>query len=137
MAQANPLWGAPRIHGELLKLGIGISERMASRLMPRRSKHPSQPSQTWKSFLNNHLRDIAAIDFFTVPTARFQVLFVFLVAVLERRHVLHFNVTTHPKAPAGEAACNPFITCYVCDDVTAKITRGESWLRMKFARCTS
>jgi putative transposase len=71
MAAANPLWGAPRIHGELLKLGIDIAERTVSRLMP---KPRSRPSQTWRTFLANHLRDLVSIDFFTVPTARLRVL---------------------------------------------------------------
>ena len=96
MAEANPLWGAPRIHGELLKLGIDISERTVSRLMPKRSK---PPSQHWRTFLDNHLRDIVAIDFFAVPTARFRVLFVLIILAHDRRRVLHFNVTAHPTAP--------------------------------------
>jgi len=66
MTQANPLWGAPRIHGELLKLGIDISERSVSRLMPKVRK---PPSQTWRTFLNNHIREMVSIDFLTVPTA--------------------------------------------------------------------
>ena len=73
MAEANPLWGAPRIHGELLKLGIEVSERTLSRLMPRRRK---PPSQTWRAFLDNHVQDLVSLDFFTVPTATFRVLFV-------------------------------------------------------------
>src|SRR4030095_3936078 len=67
MAAANPLWGAPRIHGELLKLGIHVSQRTVSRLIPTR---PTQPSQTWRTFLTNHVRDLVAVDFFTLPTAR-------------------------------------------------------------------
>src|SRR5215475_2229281 len=66
MTQANPLWGAPRIHGELLKLGIEVSERTVSRLIP---KQPKPPSQTWRTFLENHLNELISIDFFTVPTA--------------------------------------------------------------------
>ena len=69
MAQANPLWGAPRIHGELQMLGIDVAERTVSRLLPQRR---SPPSQTWRTFLTNHVRDLVAIDFFTVPTARYQ-----------------------------------------------------------------
>ena len=65
MAVANPLWGAPRIHGELLKLGFDVSERTVSRLMPRRRK---PPSQSWRTFLNNHLGSTVAVDFFAVPT---------------------------------------------------------------------
>jgi putative transposase len=95
MATANPLWGAPRIHGELLKLGIEIAERTVSRLMPRR---PSGPSQTWRTFIANHIRDLVAIDFFTVPTARLRVLFILVVLAHDRRRVVHFNVTEHPTA---------------------------------------
>ena len=82
MAEANTLWGAPRIHGELLKLGICISERTVSRLMPRDRK---PPSQTWKAFLDNHFTETVAMNFFTVPTARFRVLFVFVILAHHRR----------------------------------------------------
>jgi putative transposase len=95
MAAANPLWGAPRIHGELLKLGIDVAERTVSRLMPKRRP---EPSQTWRTFLANHVRDIVSIDFFTVPTARLRVLFVLVVLAHHRRRVVHFNVTEHPTA---------------------------------------
>jgi transposase InsO family protein len=95
MATANPLWGAPRIHGELLKLGIVIAERTVSRLMP---KHRPRPSQTWRTFLANHIGDLVSIDFFTVPTARLRVLFVLVVLAQHRRRVVHFNVTEHPTA---------------------------------------
>jgi hypothetical protein len=95
MAAANPFWGAPRIHEELLKLGISGAERTVSRLMPKR--RPS-PSQTWRTFLTNHVRDLVAIDFFTVPTTRLHVLFVLVVLAHHRRRVLHFNVTDHPTA---------------------------------------
>jgi hypothetical protein len=76
MATANPLWGAPRIHGELLKLGFDVAERTVSRLLPKR---PTPPSQTWRTFLANHVRDLVSLDFFTVPTARLRVLFVLFV----------------------------------------------------------
>ncbi|MFQ5830839.1 MAG: integrase core domain-containing protein, partial [Candidatus Methylomirabilia bacterium] len=95
MATANPLWGAPRIHGELLKLGIPVSQRTVSRLMPRRPKLPSQP---WRAFLENHLKDLVSIDFFTVPTAGFRVLFTFLVVAHLWRRVVHFNVREYPTA---------------------------------------
>jgi hypothetical protein len=90
MAEANLGWGAPRIHGELLKLGIRVSERTVSRLMPRRN---TASSQTWRTFLENHVHDLVSIDFFTVPTAKPRVLFVFIVLSHERRSVVHFNVT--------------------------------------------
>jgi len=95
MTQANPLWGAPRIHGELLKLGIDISGRSVSRLMPKGRK---PPSQTWRTFLDNHFRELVSIDFLTVPTAPFRVLYMFIVLAHDRRRVLHFNVTEHPTA---------------------------------------
>jgi transposase InsO family protein len=95
MAEANPTWGAPRVHGELLKLGIEVSQRTVGRLMPRQSK---PPSQTWRAFLDNHVKDLVSIDFFTVPTATFRVLFVLLVLAHDRRRVVHFNVTEHPYA---------------------------------------
>jgi putative transposase len=95
MAAANPLWGAPRIHGELLKLGLDVSERTVSRLIPKRCP---QPSQTWRTFLANHVRDLVSLDFFTVPTVRLRILFVLVVLAHHRRRVIHFNVTEHPTA---------------------------------------
>jgi len=95
MCRQNPTWGAPRIHGELLKLGIDIGETSVSKYMVR-SRKP--PSQTWRTFLENHLTQMVSIDFFTVPTLRFQVLYVFLVLAHDRRRILHFNVTANPTA---------------------------------------
>ena len=95
MAAANPLWGAPRLHGELLKLGIDVAERTVSRLVSGRRP---PPSQTWRTFLTNHVRDLVSIDFFTVPTAQLRVLFVLVVLAHHRRRVLHFNITEHPTA---------------------------------------
>jgi len=95
MSRENPLWGAPRIHGELLKLGIDIGETSVSKYLVRRHK---PPSQTWRTFLDNHVKSMVSVDFFTVPTIRFQVLYVFLVLAHERRRILHFGVTAHPTA---------------------------------------
>jgi transposase InsO family protein len=95
MCRENPGWGAPRIHGELLKLGIDVGESSVSKYMVR-SRRP--PSQTWRTFLENHGKQLVSIDFFTVPTIRFQVLYVFLVLAHDRRRILHFNVTAHPTA---------------------------------------
>jgi putative transposase len=95
MCRENLSWGAPRIHGELLKLGINIGESSVSKYMVR-SRKP--PSQTWRTFLENHAQQLVSIDFFTVPTIRFQVLYVFLVLAHDRRRILHFNVTAHPTA---------------------------------------
>src|SRR5919198_1294926 len=93
MSQANPLWGAPRIHGELLKLGIQVAPSTVAKYLCR---HRKPPSQTWRTFLVNHAQQLASIDFFTVPTATFRVLFVFVVLSHARRRVLHFQVTEHP-----------------------------------------
>src|SRR5262249_45335179 len=95
MSKANPLWGAPRIHGELLKLGIEISQATVAKYMLRRRK---PPSQTWRTFLENHLQQIVAIDFLVVRTVNFRLLFVFVVLSHHRRHAIHFNVTAHPTA---------------------------------------
>jgi putative transposase len=95
MATANPLWRAPRIHGELKMLGIKVSERTVSRIL---RSVPRQPSQSWKTFMRNHADQIVAVDFFAVPTLTFKILFVFIVLAHRRREVLHFNVTEHPTA---------------------------------------
>jgi putative transposase len=95
MCRENSSSGAPRIHGELLKLGIEIGESSISKYMVR-SRKP--PSQTWRTFLENHAQQLVSIDFFTVPTIRFQVLYVFLVLAHDRRRILHFNVTARPTA---------------------------------------
>jgi putative transposase len=93
MYQANPLWGAPRIHGELLKLGMAVAQTTVAKYLPPPRK---PPSQTWRTFLTNHLAQTTAINFFTVPTATFRVLFVFVVLSHERCRVVHFGVTEHP-----------------------------------------
>jgi putative transposase len=95
MSRANPLWGAPRIHGELQKLGLEISQATVSKYLGRRSK---PPSQTWRTFLDNHLQTLVSVDFFVVPTVMFKVLFVFVLLAHERRRVLHINVTDAPTA---------------------------------------
>jgi transposase InsO family protein len=95
MCRKSPGWGAPRIHGELLKLWIELCESSVSKYMVRGRK---PPSQTWRTFLNNHLTQLVSIDFFTVPTLRFQVLYVFLVPAHDRRRILHCNVTALPTA---------------------------------------
>jgi putative transposase len=95
MSHENPLWGAPKIHGELLKLGIEIGETSVSKYMVRRRR---PPSQTWRTFLDNHVKNMVSVDFFTVPTIRFQILYVFLVLAHDRRRIVHFAVTAHPTA---------------------------------------
>jgi putative transposase len=95
MATANPLCGAPRIHGELRTLGLDVSERTVSRLLTRVTR---PPSQTWRTFLTNHLVSAAAMDFFTVSTLTGRVLFVVVVLSHYRRRILHINTTPHPTA---------------------------------------
>jgi hypothetical protein len=90
-------WGAPRIHGELLKLGFRVSERTVSRYV-RLAQPRRPPSTTWKTFLANHREVLAAMDFFVVPTVTFRLLYVLLVIQHDRRNVLHVNVTAHPTA---------------------------------------
>jgi transposase InsO family protein len=92
---ANPLWGAPRIHGELLKLGIEVSQATVAKYIVR---HRKPPSQTWRTFLQNQAQDLVSTDFFVVPTAMFRVLFVFLILSHDRRHLVHFAVTQHPTS---------------------------------------
>src|SRR6516165_3706474 len=93
MVAANPLWRAPRVHGELKMLGIALSERTVSRLL-RTLRRPA--NQTWRTFLHNHVGHMVSTDFFTVPTITINVLFVFIVLEHDRRKLLHFNVTEHP-----------------------------------------
>ena len=97
MAAENPTWGAPRIHGELIKLGFCISEPTVSRWLRRAPRNPD-PSQRWLTFLRNHRDAIAAMDFFTVPTFTFGVLYCFFVIGHDRRRILRFNVTRNPNA---------------------------------------
>jgi transposase InsO family protein len=96
MSEANPLWGAPRIHGELLKLGIDVSQATVAKYIARPLHRP--PSQTWRTFLRNHIGQIAAADFFVVPTATCRLLFVLVILAHERRRVVHVCVTDHPTA---------------------------------------
>jgi len=95
MSVANPRWGAPRIHGELLKIGIEVSQATVAKYMVR---HRKPPSQTWRTFLKNHAKDLVSMDFFVVPTIAFELLFVFLILDHDRRRPLHFAVTSNPTA---------------------------------------
>lgn len=95
MSRNNIGWGAPRIHGELKMLGIEISESTVAKYMIR---HCNPPSQTWRTFLENHATELVSVDFFTVPTATFRILYVFVILHHERREIVHFNVTEHPTA---------------------------------------
>jgi len=95
MSRDNPTWGAPRIQDELALLGIYVAESTIRKYRVCRKK---PPSQTWKTFIDNHIKDIAAIDFFTVHTINFRVLYCFIVLRHDRRKVIYFNVTMHPTA---------------------------------------
>jgi putative transposase len=97
MVAENPTWGAPRIHGELLMLGFELSETTVSRWMRRAPRVP-EPAKRWLACLRNHREAIAAMDFFTVPTLTFHVLYCFFIISHDRRRILHFNVTRHPTS---------------------------------------
>jgi transposase InsO family protein len=96
MSQQNPLWGAPRIHGELLKLGFGVAQSTVARYMARRSYDP--PGQSWATFVRNHAPQIAAMDLFVVPTIGFNLLYALIIVRLARRELVWVNVTAHPTA---------------------------------------
>src|SRR3974377_1545262 len=95
MSLANPFWGAPRIPGELLKLGIAVGQRTVAKYMARRRR---PPSQGWKTFLRNHTDAIASIDMFVVPTVSFQLLYRLVILRHSRRKLLWLSVTAHPNA---------------------------------------
>ena len=96
MSMANPLWGAPRIHGELLMLGIDVAQSTVAKYMVPRSRRP--PSQNWKTFLRNQAAGIASIDLFVVPTAFFKLLYGLVILGHDRRRLIGFGVTSHPTA---------------------------------------
>jgi hypothetical protein len=95
MSHNNPTWGSPRIQSELALLGYMVAESTVDKY---KVCHPKPPSQTWRTFLDNHVRDIVALDFFTMPTATFRILYTLVVLRHARRRVVHFNVTAHPTA---------------------------------------
>ena len=95
MSLANSRWGAPRIHGELLKVGFELSQATVAKYMVH---HRKPPSQTWRTFLANHAKDMVSADFFVVPTAFFRMLFVFVILSHDHRRPVHFAVTEHPTA---------------------------------------
>jgi len=119
ISTANPLWGAPRVHGELVKLGISMSQAAVSKYMVR---HRTPPSQTWRSFLNNHVPDLVSVDFFTLPTATFKVLFVFLVLRHDRRRIVHANVTEYPS---GEWTAQHIVEAFPWDSTPRYLLRGR------------
>jgi putative transposase len=119
MARANPLWGAPRIHGELQKLGLEISQATVSKYLVRRR---TPPSQTWRTFLTNHVGSLASVDFFTVPTVTFKVLFVFVVLAHARRRVVHVNVT---DAPTAEWSAQQLVEAFPWDTAPRYLLRDR------------
>ena len=119
MSTANPLWGAPRIVGELKKIGIDVAKSTVEKYMV----HPRRPpSPTWMTFLENHLRDTVSIDFFVVPTVRFHILYVFLILAHDRRRVVHVNVTTNPSA---EWTGQQIVEAFPWRDVPAYVLRDR------------
>jgi putative transposase len=129
MCRQNPTWGAPRIQSELRLLGYDVAESTVAKYRIRRMK---PPSQTWRTFLQNHVGEIAAIDFFTVPTATFRVLFCFLVLLHDRRRVLHFNVTT---APSGPWAAQQVIETFPFDEAPRFLLRDRDSIYVERFRC--
>src|SRR5437660_5769869 len=119
MSKENPLWGAPRIHGELLKLGFEIAESTVSKYMIRRR---GPPSQTWRTFLANHADAIAAIDLYVVPTLAFERLFAFLIMGHGRRQLLWFAVTRHPTA---EWLAQQIVEAFPWDTAPTYLVRGN------------
>ena len=116
---ANPIWGAPRIHGELLKLGIELSETTVAKYMVR---HRKPPSQSWRAFLKHHAQQLVSVDFFVVPTLSFRLLFVFVVLEHHRRRVVHFNVTAHPTA---EWTAQQLLEAFPWDSAPRFLIRGR------------
>src|ERR1700682_5672336 len=105
MSTENLLWGAPRIHGELLKLGFSVAQSSVAKYMVKRR---GPPSQEWRTFLRNHAADIAAMDLFVVPTIGFKLLYGFVIIRLDRRDLVWIGVTTHPTAEWGEIGRGPW-----------------------------
>jgi putative transposase len=128
MCVANPVWGAPRIHGELLKLGFSLSQATVAKYMVRQRK---PPSQKWRTFLNNHVRELVAVDFFTVPTLSFRVLFVFVILAHDRRRRVHFNVTEHPTA---EWSARQIVQAFPWDTAPRYLIRDRDGIYSKDSR---
>ena len=118
MARENPLWGAPRVHGELLKLGLVVSQATVAKYMQQRRP----PSQGWKTFLLQHAKEIAAVDFFSVPTATMRSLCVFLVLSHDRRKILGFAIT---DAPTGAWAAEVVIRSHDFEGAPTMLLRDQ------------
>ena len=123
MARENPLWSRRRIANELAKLGHEVSKDTVAKYMPKPVGRPRRPaSQTWKTFIRNHLAGTIAIDFLTVPTVTFGILYVFFVLSLERRRLLHINVTAHPRAAW---AAQQIVEALGADALPARLVRDR------------
>ena len=119
MSIENSLWGAPRIHGELLKLGFDVAQSSVAKYMVKRS---GPPSQGWRSFLRNHALDIAAMDLFVVPTIGFDLLYAFIIVRLDRRDLVLINVTTNPTA---EWIARQLTEAFPCDEAPRYLIRDR------------
>jgi transposase InsO family protein len=119
MSLANPRWGAPRIHGELLKLGIQVSQATVAKYMVR---HRKPPSQNWRTFLKNHMQTLVSADFFVVPTITFRLLFVFVIFSHDRRRPIHFAVTANPTA---EWTARQLLEAFPCDRAPRYLLRDR------------
>ncbi len=119
LSRENPLWGAPRLHGELQMLGVQIAQTTVAKY---RIRHRKPPSQTWRTFLDNHAKDLVAIDFFTVPTATFRILYVLVVLRHERRQVVYFNITEHPT---GQWTAHQMVEAFPWDEAPRYLLRDR------------
>ncbi len=128
MSLENPTWGTPRIRSELRLLGYEASKATVDKY---RVRHRKPPSQTWRTFRDNHVRDIVAVDFFTVPTATFRLLFCFIVLRHHRRMVIHFNVTAHPTA---EWTAQQIVEAFPFDEVPRFLLRDRDSIYGEFFR---
>ncbi len=128
MSSENPLWGTPRIRSELRLLGYEASKATVDKYKVR---HRKPPSQTWRTFLDNHVRDIVAVDFFTVPTATFRILFCFVVLRHDRRMVVHFNATAHPTA---EWTAQQMVEAFPFDEAPRFLIRDRDSIYGEFFR---
>ena len=138
MAKGNPTWGAPHIHSELLKLGFNVGETTVSKYLPKRIPDPDNVVR-WKAFLRNHHPEIAAMDFLTIPTATFRVLYGFFVIHHDRRRILHFNVTANPNvAWVRQQLRDVFLDAphvrYLVHDRDTKFTGICEWLKSAGAK---
>jgi hypothetical protein len=131
MSIVNPLWGAPRIHGELLKLGFAVAQSSVAKYMVKRC---GPPTQGWRTFLRNHAPDIAAIDLFVVPTIGFDLLYALVIVRLDRRQLVWINVTQHPTA---EWIARQLTEAFPWDEAPRYLMRDHAPLSRMFQRTGS